>query len=307
MLSLGDFERALGKDFVKLIGPENYEEWFTDFFDIAYINGYRDFYLGTEPILEKPERPYFITERATHSEAPANWQYLLAVYKIQLRDWKDNNENARSACALLRAAVEPWIWNELSSDDTTSPQNAWKAIVATHCPPDDVRVARLLRKLDIIKLDDATALRPFLAQFEEVYNAIQRANGTFTRNMLFPMIHKALPRQYNTFIKLWNLTHSNVYIDDKLFKKYRSLLLEHADRNKAHWQAAEERGAPWGNDSANRSNDRITSDRPMCDYCGNFGHYMDDCRYLGRPDTPRCSFCNKLGHEEDICRKKQQG
>lgn len=158
MSSIINVNTALGKDFVKLSGPENYDSWMKDFEPIANVNGYLGLYLGHDDVVGKPTPPSFIpkavapqpTERRTrtalpHSQdtensPPSNYQYALAVYNAQVQDWKDNDKNVQSACALLRAAVEPWIWKKLPANKNTHPAKALTAIIKTNKAPDSVRV-----------------------------------------------------------------------------------------------------------------------------------------------------------------------
>jgi hydroxylamine reductase (hybrid-cluster protein) len=95
MSTIHNVNTALGKDFTKLSGPENFSDWVKQFANIAIINGYYTLYLGTDNIVEKPKLPVFATptiKRATCVNAdaeiastinpPANYSYLLAVYNI---------------------------------------------------------------------------------------------------------------------------------------------------------------------------------------------------------------------------------
>jgi len=74
------------------------------------------------------------------------------------------------------------------------------SIVDNNKPDDEIQFERSLVKLDHVKLNDITAIRPFLTEFEDIYNDIQDANGTLTRSQLITKILAALPRPYNSFI-----------------------------------------------------------------------------------------------------------
>jgi hypothetical protein len=309
MSTIHNIGNTFSKDFVKLSGPENYNEWAKAFADIAFVNGYDGLYLGTDDVVEKPTPPVFVPPP---HDLPANYQYSLAVYGLQLQDWKDNNEASCLACALLRAAVQPWVWKKLSTEDAIDPCKAWIAISTSNKASDDVLLERSLAKLNIIKLSDPVAIRPFLSQFEEVYSDIQDVSGTFTRSQLVAKMNAALPRQYDYFVQYWKLGHYNAPVTETLFKKYRSLLLNYADDNKERWQERKEADRKLKDNSSkgkNKNNDninRMKTGRFVCYHCGHAGHTVDRCRYVDKPDTLKCTYadCGKLGHTEDRCHMK---
>jgi len=123
MTTLHSVTAILGKDFKKLDGPDNYNEWFKAFEELAFLNGYSDIYNGQVTPLLKPELPTFATPRPqrstrshpdgdivsqiTTSYLPNDAANQLAVYRTQLENWKEFDKTSRSATALLRAAVEP--------------------------------------------------------------------------------------------------------------------------------------------------------------------------------------------------------
>jgi hypothetical protein len=57
MSTIINVSKALGKDFVRLSGPDNYTQWYKAITEVAKINGFADIYDGIEPILDKPTRP----------------------------------------------------------------------------------------------------------------------------------------------------------------------------------------------------------------------------------------------------------
>jgi len=46
MTTLYSVTAILGKDFKKLDRPDNYNEWFKAFEELAFLNGYSDIYNG---------------------------------------------------------------------------------------------------------------------------------------------------------------------------------------------------------------------------------------------------------------------
>ena len=194
------------------------------------------------------------------------------------------------------------------------------SIVDNNKPDDEIQFERSLVKLDHVKLDDITAIRPFLTEFEDIYNDIQDANGTLTRSQLITKILAALPRPYNSFIQHWRLTHFGKKVSADDFKEFRSLLLNYADDNGARWQANKDNKSkdhPKDHPKDTASKDKTKTGRSgkagkqdsphvNCNHCGHSGHTIDTCRYVGKPDTPKCTFCEKLGHTEDKCNAKER-
>lgn len=235
-----DFTTLVDEGFVKLTGPENYNSWISDIKRAATMEGLLGLYLGTQEVVEKPARPDFLEiGNKPAANVPPNWQHHIAFYQTQFKAWQESDFAARRACALLYAAIERWIWKGLSDDDKHHPQRAWDAILVAYKPPVQVRAeAHLLAKLESIKLRNPTAIRPLLAEFEDVYKQINMSNGTCTRAQLIRKINVVLPRKYDFFITYWILSHDDVTVDDEAFKKYRQLLFRYADNYKERLRAS---------------------------------------------------------------------
>lgn len=345
MSSLLNTNTALGKDFDKLSGPDNFDAWLKDFEPIAIMHGCLGLYNGTEPVLERPSPPSFIPKpeaaptqyvlrerrtadklissqqpltppgtSAARTEVPEDYQVRIAIYNSQMTDWKDNEKNARGAIALLRASVESWIWKEVPEDATGHPRKAWQAISNGNQASDNIRLERALEKLDMIKLEDATAIRPFLTKFEEVYNDIKEAGGTFTRAQLMLKINRGLSRPYNIWVENWKINNRDKVVTDEVFRDYRTSLLTYADDHKEQWQAFNEKNRDNNktynkgkynkgqvrNNNGSRSNDGRSNSGPICDNCHFPGHTKTDCRFGS--DAPRCTRCTRLGHAADNCK-----
>jgi len=130
-----------------------------------------------------------------------------------------------------------------------------------------------------------------------------------SRNQLINKINGVLPRQYNPFLNHWKLNHYSTLITADVFRTYKTLLFNYRDDNKDKWTIPKDKH-PREDPATNRRNTRPVnnvpdkSNSPTCSHCGNVGHSVDTCRYVGKPDTPTCTFCKKLGHVEATCRKK---
>jgi hypothetical protein len=340
MSTINNVTTALGKDFVKLAGPNNYNSWMKAFLEVAYVNEYTAIYNGDEPILDKPTRPpppdellatpppdnltSKRTTRSTSAEASSAYNTseqtpaystLLAIYNSDLQEWKDNSKTVRSAVALLRAAVETWVWKRIPEAYRTDPHLAFTNIKKHNKAPDQVIVQRCLRKLDTIKLTDVTSIRDFVVQFEETYDDIHDANGTYPRSQLIDKVNEVLPHQYNNFINHWSITHlGNFDVTEEVWEKYRDLLLQYADAHSDRWTAAKAKDKEVKGKTPNttrnqnsRGRDSNTgNNKDSCDHCGGWGHTIATCKYVGKPDTPKCTYkdCGKLGHTEDNCNMK---
>tara|TARA_R110002003_G_scaffold991_2_gene21866 strand:- start:5327 stop:5752 length:426 start_codon:yes stop_codon:yes gene_type:complete len=59
MSAINSVTAALGKDYKRLNGPDDFHDWFKTFSDLVFINGYDDLYNGNEELVEKPTMPTF--------------------------------------------------------------------------------------------------------------------------------------------------------------------------------------------------------------------------------------------------------
>ena len=120
MSTLINTTTALGKNFAKLSGPENYSEWAKAFGLIASLNGYAHLYKDDSAAVTKPTAPDFTSFRRTRQTADSEIaaqgdsfgpdpQSQLMYYNLRLQEYKEYEKSCRSAFALLQAAVEPWI------------------------------------------------------------------------------------------------------------------------------------------------------------------------------------------------------
>jgi hypothetical protein len=223
MSTIGNVNTVLGKDFDKLSGPDNYNTWLKLFTELALTHGYAEYYDGTSDILEKPQLPAFALPQRTATivtsiantsanntaanntnaqvlpDIPKDATAQLAIYEAQLREWKDNNKTVRSALALIRASVEPWVWKEIEDDDKSDPHAVYKAIQKNNKVPSDVIIDRALTKMDTLKLTDPVAIRAHVIQFEELHDDLTSAGGSMPPSQLIHKITRSLPPQYHPF------------------------------------------------------------------------------------------------------------
>ncbi len=133
----------LGPKFPTLTISESFDSWEKHFKHIAICNGVWGIYQGNDPILAKPVLTDFIPTapnpkhgnaygfsnnpgpKISDSEAPANYQYMIALYNLHLAEWKENDKLVRLALALLHAAIASSFWpNDVEND----PRSAWLEI-----------------------------------------------------------------------------------------------------------------------------------------------------------------------------------
>jgi hypothetical protein len=221
-------DAVLGKDFEKLTGPDNYNEWSKIFAECAFFQDYTGFYNGTEDAPEKPTLPTYVTKekRETHSNADkdiifqayirADAASQLAIYKAQLQIWKDFDKNLRSAIVLLRADVQPWVWKKIDEVNTLDPHLAYVAIQEAHKAPNDVLIDRALAKPDKLKFYNPSDIWLHLARFDELYNDINEADGILSRAQLINKLNNSLPHAYCPFINHYNFTYYNASVTEKV-------------------------------------------------------------------------------------------
>ncbi|KAI4945953.1 hypothetical protein J4E91_007394 [Alternaria rosae] len=137
MAAINDPTIALGEDFTKLSEPANFPAW--------------------------------PPQAAAEAAIPQDWEYHLALYNIRLDEWKDYDVASRSAHALLRAAVEQWIWWE--ARDSKSPAITLKIIVKEldDQTPNDVLSDRARALTSCLKLKTPTQIRKIIVDFDELY------------------------------------------------------------------------------------------------------------------------------------------
>ncbi|KAI4609035.1 hypothetical protein J4E80_008781 [Alternaria sp. BMP 0032] len=231
MACINDPTIALGHNFTKLSGPENFTDWFQSFKDIAKIHGYAEHFTDNAGVVTKPIAPAFLApQQAADYEQehfiPQGWEYHLAVYNTHLQEWKDHDVASRSALALLHAAIEPSVWKEVR--DTNSPASALKAVInhINDQTPNEVlsdRACEMISSLDDLRT--ATAVRQFVVDFEELYGDVDFANDTSI--WAIEKINEALPYGYRTFVGNWKYDIKAIPITGRIFQLYRSRLLSH--------------------------------------------------------------------------------
>lgn len=225
---------VLDDDFNKLEGPSNYFDWLKTFTSLVrqhqYTHRYKytDLYKGIVPAVVKPELTKFI--------APCNISLDLqfGIYELELEDWKECDKASRTAVALLKAAVKPWIWGELSKTESSDPHQAYTAIQANNKPINDDYVHA---KLDEIKLQDPDSVSAMVHEFEQVYNDIGEAGGIMNRAQLVNKINKALSKHYHPFVTWWELSCYGKDMNDAVFQHYTRLIFHSYDNNKDDWAA----------------------------------------------------------------------
>lgn len=255
----------LGKDFTKLSGPKNYDDWYKQFKPIAHIEDVWRHYTGDTPVLYKPTIPEF-----THAVAPieaannptstdqsakngiitqgsskgtdvehrrANYEFQIANYGWDLTEYLDNNRSVRHALNLLRVAVEPWVHKEIESDIQGDPHRAWVALAKANKEPDGVRLDRALQAIEKIKMNSPSEAREYISRFSEVYDDILDAGGKCSHSRLISTIIHGLPTQYNTFVKYWHIHKSlSTKTRSSMYKDFRTRLLRYAEDNKKCWR-----------------------------------------------------------------------
>ncbi|KAI4661179.1 uncharacterized protein J4E79_004990 [Alternaria viburni] len=234
MAAINDPTTALGDNFTKLSGPENFTDWFQSFKDIAKIHGYAEYFKYNAEVVVKPTPPAFLEPRQAADQGeehfvPQGWEYHLAVYNTRLQEWKDYDVASRSALALLHAAVEPSVWKEVR--DTNSPASALKAVISyvNTETPHSVLNARARTMINSLDLDTQTAVRQFVVDFNELYGDVDFEN--LTPIWAIEKINEILPYGYRTFVKTWKGSITVFPITGRMFKLYRSLLLGHVEEN----------------------------------------------------------------------------
>ncbi|KAJ8114000.1 hypothetical protein OPT61_g4023 [Boeremia exigua] len=263
-----DVHTILGKAFEKLSGPENYCSWMKAFQEVARVTGILALYLDHSTVIQEPELPEFVARVlgfnesknyfplsdskeinqftnkpddsiiAKASQTQADHSAELAYYANLLQTWQVNEERVFLARALLNAAVETWVWKELSVDEQGHPTKAMDAIMKRNKAPDTMLIDQAIRKFDSLKLGDPSGVRKLIFEFEQLYNDIKDAKGLFTRTQLIQKINNELPHHYDTFVQHWKMTHYNVSITEDMFKEYRTFITNYATKQKPRWDAA---------------------------------------------------------------------
>ncbi|KAI8934340.1 hypothetical protein NX059_009076 [Plenodomus lindquistii] len=333
MPDIVDIPTVRDGDLIKLCGPVNYSQWAKNFKWLALLNGYKGLYLGTEPVVEKPDPSGCLPREAAPkcttslsaeksdnemaanepddvSEFLADQTVRVVLYKFRLQKWEDYNKDLDSACALLRASVKPWIWQAIPATDTAHPETSWNAIAAANKLPDDIQVQRMMAELDTISITDPCDLDRFLGHLEDVYRDVRDANGFYPHSLMVSRINAALPQEYDTFINFWRFESYNKPVDEARLEEYRRRLRGYASRNHDEWKEAQRHKAQRkGNKIKAKATPKDVSDnapgnRRKCGHCSCFGHPITTCRYAGRPETSQCVVCHKLGHTQRNCRRK---
>ncbi|KAI4615971.1 hypothetical protein J4E83_006640 [Alternaria metachromatica] len=230
MAAINDPTIALGDNFTKLSGPENFTDWFQRFKDIAKIHGYAEYFKDNVEVVAKPIAPAFLAlqqddDDVVQEAPPVDWQYQVAVYQFQLQKWKDYDHASRSALALIHAAVEPSVWKE--ARDTNSPASALKAVIShmNDETPNNILADRARVVISSLDLRTPTAVRQFVVDFNELYGDVDFEN--LTSIWAIEKINEALPYGYRTFVKTWEGSITVFPITGRTFKLYRFLLLDH--------------------------------------------------------------------------------
>ncbi|KAI4707865.1 hypothetical protein J4E89_007494 [Alternaria sp. Ai002NY15] len=232
MSSINDPTIALGDNFTKLSGPENFTDWFQSFKDIARIHGYSEYFKYNNEVVAKPTPPAFLAPRHAADQGeehavPQDWEYHLAVYNTHLQEWKDYDVTSRSALALLHAAIEPSVWKE--ARDTNSPASALQAVIRhmnDETPNNDL-VDRARTMIGSLNLDTSIAVRQFVVDFEELYGEVYFDVDMST--WAIEKINAALPRSYCTLIEDHERIGGKITFNRHTFKGYRLHLLNHVE------------------------------------------------------------------------------
>ena len=230
MAAINDPTIALGDNFTKLSGPQNFTDWFQSFKDIAKIHGYAEYFQYNNEVVAKPIPPAFLASRQAADQGqehsvPQDWEYLLAVYNTHLQQWKDYDVASRSALALIHAAVEPSVWKE--ARDTNSPASALKAVIShmNDETPDNVLADRARAVISSLDLRTSTAVRQFVVDFNELYGEVYFDVDIST--WAIEKINAALPRSYCTLIEDRERIGGKITFNRHTFEGYRLHLLNH--------------------------------------------------------------------------------
>jgi hypothetical protein len=311
MSAIPNITSLLGKNFVKLSGPENYTSWKKDFKPIASLNGVWALYQGTTPVIDKPTlqavpaaagkaRPNTRSQNtppptgpaADDDAAPTNYAYHIAIYNVQLSEWRENEKTVRFALALLQYAVEPWVW----PTDAEDPAAVWETVKANNEADAETRLDRALTQLDKIKLDNFATTRDYLVHFDSVHQDIKEAGGSYAYSQLTNNVIRGLPGRYTPFITYWQLTPATGTAEAK-YAKFRTSLLQFSDNNKERWDEQDKNRKD--KDKAKPTNSNNTGNTGGDNHNGNSKE--------GKKPRLTCTWCGYRGHSEDICRNKAAG
>ncbi|KAI4660611.1 uncharacterized protein J4E78_005315 [Alternaria triticimaculans] len=234
MASINDPTIALGDNFTKLSGPENFIDWFQSFKDIAKIHGYAEYFKDNAQVVAKPIASAFLAPQqaadqgAEHS-VPQDWEYHLAVYNTRLQEWKDYDVASRSALALLHAAIEPSVWMKVRN--TNSPASALKAVIRhmNDETPNNVLADRARTVISSLDLRTSTAVRQFVVDFNELYGEVYFDADIST--WAIEKINAALPRSYHTLVEDHKRLSGKITFTGHTFKGYRSHLFNHVEED----------------------------------------------------------------------------
>lgn len=159
-----------------------------------------------------------------------------SMYNAVMDEWRDNDKRVRFALGLLQAAVEPYVWTGLSSEDATNPRIAWFNIRAVNGLAMPLRVERALQALHTAKFSDFKYLRDFIVFHNEQHQDIINAQGTFTLSQLAGNINRRLPARFNPFIDWYQLTNGTTPMTDDTYRKYMATLYQFAENHRERWE-----------------------------------------------------------------------
>lgn len=231
MAAINDPTIALGEDFTKLSEPANFPAWYDPSKDIVNIHGYAEYFKKDAKVVAKPTMHAFLMppEAAAEAAIPQDWEYHLALYNIRLDEWKDYEAVSRSAHALLRAAVEQWVWCE--ARDSKSPVIALKAIIKelNDQTLNNVLSDRARALISSRKLKTLTQIRKIIVDFDELYGDIYFTE--LTSSWAIGKISEALPHAYCVFVKEWEYIRRDTTVNENIFRVYRSRLVKYTDEH----------------------------------------------------------------------------
>jgi hypothetical protein len=284
---------ALGRDFNKLSGEDNYDSWVKAFKLIAYLEGVWALYTGEKAVLSRPVEPTpdLITEKFTtrSSRHPTDddivaqectdsyvtndrnayeeYKIRLLTYNLKLDKYIENREQVRYSRALLVAAVEPFVYEKIISKINGDPRAAWNSLAAAYESSPRDREARAVNQLNNLVLEDPADIDEYAGIAEDLFDNIINAGGNLAWGDLIDHITRALPRQYNYFNKHWNRFVGTTTNSINEYKTFRYLPLKYAEDNKAKWATQH-----------TKNKDRQKKKRRRCYWCQILGHVEKDCR-----------------------------
>ena len=311
-LSAGEF----GVSLQRLTGQENYNQWLRDFKVIAQLKGVWKFYTGEESILTKPNRDTYLKSKtkrtgadaalvAAASDSPSqekstseDYTLKVAEYKLDLDEYRDNDQKARLAHSLLTFWVDPAIRGNLQTHET--PKKAWDWLEGQYKMNNTRALDIALSKMERLKLDDCKSMQEYLNQHEMLRLDITQCKGTYDDTQMVSKILRGLTFRYNTFVDQYYYLQDANDKGDISVRDITSRLLTF--ESKLQERAEQKAAANKDKDKDNKGKSKGKGDKGEKGDKGDKDQSPKD----GKKSRPKCTYepCGKWGHEENECRLK---